>query len=186
MKKFTIFIVLMLFLAGCGAKDTGVRGYSSTSSDGSYVNIHYSEDSFSEGTIETNKGTYRFSYASDGELSIIYPNDYLYSYKAINGAIMTGWPYEKTAEELGYMEGFILARHIEGASGSEVSTKKVPLITSLLLIAIGGWHIYSPKTAWRLSRRWLFKKAEPSDLILGVYCFEGFIIVFIGIMSLFS
>lgn len=185
MKKIVAFAVLILFLAGCSSKETAETNYATTA-DGQDIVISFIEGTKSEGTITAENGTYSFSYSMDGTLSIIYPNGYTYSQKDMNGGIASSWPYNETAEELGYINGSSLAWSMSSASGSNTDAKKVPVIVSLLVIAVGIWFICSPKNIWWLSRGWWYKNAEPSDLGLVVYRLVGCALTFIGIISFFA
>ena len=186
MKKIATVLIFILLFTGCVSKASSSSSYSSASSDGSYMNIFFSEGTSSEGVINTDKGDYAFSYKRDGSIGIVYPNGYIYSYRNMDGAIMTNWTYDETPEEMGYIDGLSLVESVERFSKSRAPAKKVPLSGSLLIIAVGGWQIYSPKSIWWLSRGWLYKNAEPSDAALIMYGLGGVTIVFVGIMSLFS
>ncbi len=185
MKKIAAFLTagLILFLAGCSSKEAAEIDYV-TSVDGQEVVVSFFEGTKSEGTITAENGTYSFSYAMDGTLSIIYPNGYTYSQKDINGGIAVSWPHTETAEELGYLNGFFLAQMI--SSASDGNTKSGAAIVSPLSIALGIWFVCSPKSVWWLSRGWWYKNAEPSDLGLLVYRLTGCVLAFIGILSFFA
>jgi len=186
-KKIAAFLVagLILLLAGCSRKEAVETDYAATAG-GQDIVISFLEGTKSEGTITAENGTYSFSYSMDGTLSIIYPNGYTYSQKDMNGGIASSWPYAETAEELGYIDGFSLAWSISSAPDGNASTKTVPVIVSLLIIAAGIWFACSPKSIWWLSRGWWYKNAEPSDLGLVVYRLIGCILAFVGIISFFA
>ena len=200
MKKILVFIVFIVLLTGCGGGSSSsnaiaidyIAGDYITGVDGQNVTISFDDNTRSAGTISSDNGIYRFSYETDGTFNIIYPDGYVHTHRNAQGA-MLDWTGEKSPEELGYINAIFLAEAVNeavmnpiGINNANARTKEVPLIASLLIIAVGIWQTCSPKSMWWLSKGWLYKNAEPSDMALIMYGFGGVVIVFVGIMSLFS
>lgn len=59
-------------------------------------------------------------------------------------------------------------------------------LISLVLIIFSLICVISPEVGWYLNRGWMYKKAEPSDLYLGVGRISGVIGCIIGILLLFT
>lgn len=191
-KIITIIIALisLVFIAAGCSRDIVVDDNYTTTVDGHDAVISFLEGNHSEGTIDVNNFTYKFAYSMDGSLSIVYPNGYTYSQRDVGGAIAVSADYDaKEVEELGYIDGFSLARAISSASDSGNASGKsggVSVIASLFLLAIGIWYVADPRSAWWISRGWWFKNAEPSDSALMLYRMGGCILVFVGIISFFT
>jgi len=195
MKKNRIFILAItvllvlsvcLLLSGCTKEAAASMDYLTTV-DGQDIIITFPAGTKSEGSISSDNGKYTFSYFSDGTLNIIYPNGYEYSQMSVNGATATSWDYEKTPEDLGFISGFSLAWSIDSASRTESSnTQTISPLLSVLIVCVGVWFTWKPKSIWWLARGWMFKNVEPSDLALGIYRVLGVIIAIIGIISFFT
>jgi len=173
-------------LSGCMQQELPSRDYHTTV-DEQDIAIAFPAGTRSEGTITSARGRYRFSYAADGTLTIVYPNEAIYTRKTVNGGTAAFLGLEDSAEELGYIEGFSLAWAIEAAAKIDSgSTKAVSPALSLLLLVVGALFVWKPETVWWLERGWLFKHAEASEMALTVYRGVGFIIILIGVISFFA
>lgn len=189
-KKLTsillLFVCVVLLFAGCANEKQENNEYTETI-DGQEITISFNQGTKSEGVITSENGDYVFSYSFDGTLTIVYPNGYIYSQRSVNGGTVTSWDYNEDAEDLGFIIGYALAWSIESASRVEPSNAKtVSPILSILIVAVGAWLVWKPKTAWWLARGWMFKNVEPSDLALGIYRGIGIVIVIIGAISFFA
>lgn len=184
-----IMVCSVLMLFGC-SKEIDMNIDYTTTIDGQDAVISFLEGSLSEGTINADNGTYTFAYSVDGTLAIVYPNGYIYSQRDVGGGIAVPADYDASAvEKLGYIDGFLLASAISSAADSGRATNDtdgVPIILSLLLLAIGIWFVSAPRSAWWISRGWWFKNAEPSDLALILCRLGGCMLVFVGIISFFA
>jgi len=190
MKKIiALMCCAVLVFSGC-SKEADVNADYSTTIDGQDAVISFLDGTLSEGTITAENGTYSFSYSMDGTLSIVYPNGYTYSQSDLGGAIAISADYNAdTIEEWGYIDGYSLAWAISSASDSSRASKDtngVPAILSLIILALGIWFVWSPKSVWWIARGWWFKNAEPSDLALILYRGGGCLLALFGIISFFA
>ena len=96
--------------------------------------------------------------------------------------------FDPGAEALGYAMGFDLAWAVSDAVDSTRHTtgKRVNPVSSVLLLAMGGWFAFFPRSAWWLARGMWYKNAEPSDLALVLYRLGGGGLLFVGVLSLFA
>lgn len=186
---FLTFIILIIFTAyitaGCSKKNN-TNDTHIVDINGQNAVITYEEGTYSEGKINIDDFTYEFAYSMNGSLSIIYPNGYKYSQTDVGGAIGVPIDYDASyVESLGYIDGFTLARALSSASyrPETVNGSRVSPIESVVLLLVGIWLVFSPKSAWWVSVGWRFKNAEPSDLALMLNRIGGGILVFIGIIS---
>lgn len=189
-KKLTgtllLLICILLFFSSCAKAEPENVPYSTTV-DGQDITISFYERTKSEGTITSENGVYTFSYSFDGTFFVVYPNGYTYSQKNTNGAIGVSWDYNESPEELGYISGFNLEWAVESASKSDsVNQKAVSPIISIVLLGSGLFCMLSPKSLWWLSRGWMYKNVEPSDLVLLIYRIVGIIAVLFGLISFFA
>ena len=53
---------------------------------------------------------------------------------------------------------------------------------SLLLLGLGAWNLFAPKSAWWLARGWWYKNAEPSDLAIAAYRIGGVCLLIAGVI----
>ena len=189
-KLTSILLLLLCFnllFSGC-AKETATSVDYFTTVNGQDITISFPAGTRSEGSIKSDNGVYSFSYSDDGSFSVVYPNGDSYSHRNINGGVASSadFDYDKIIA-LGYIDGLSLERAVQEASRPvSSSTKAVSPILSALVVAVGVWFTWKPKSVWWLARGWMFKNVEPSDLAFGVYRGIGIIIVTIGIISFFA
>lgn len=116
------------------------------------------------------------------------PDRYLYVYEQTNisGGIATPADYdgaERSAK--GYLDGFSLVWGIEGAADQARNTRSgggpSPFL-ALLLLGLGAWNLFAPKSAWWLARGWWYKNAEPSDLAIAAYRIGGVCLLIAGVI----
>ena len=179
-------IIIILLVSGCTRETTVDVGYSTTI-NGQDILILFNEGTRSEGTIISDNGIYTFAYYLDGTFAVVYPNGYRYTFRDINGAIASSWSLNESAEELGFIDGMNLELAVRSASrATQGSQRTVSPLVSILLIGLGLLNILKPKSIWWISRGWMFKNVEPSDLVLGVYRIIGIIVAFVGLISFFA
>ena len=183
---FLLIITSILLVSGCTREHVVDADYI-TIVDGQTITVLFNEGTRSEGTIKSENGVYTFAYSFDGTFTVVYPNGYEYSQRNINGGITSSWSLDKSAEELGFIDGFGLEWAVRNASQSTMGNQRtVSPIISILLIGLGLFNIILPKNLWWLSRGWMYKNVDPSDLALGIYRVIGIIFVFFGIISFFA
>ena len=154
------------------------------------ITVEFAPHSLSEGTARADGQEYPFAYDVNGELTITYPNGYTYTRQEESLVIMESWPYDQTAEEMGYADGRALAEAIQQAAEAERqatgSSRRVPLVVPILLLGVGAWHVVWPLSLWWLERGWWYKNAQPSDGALMLYRLLGCFLVFLGILALLA
>ena len=176
-------VLLLLFLPACARENTPEPDYFTTV-DGQDIRISFDAGTRSEGTISSEHGDYRFAYHADGSFSVVYPNGYQYSQKTLNGASGSSWNYAESPSELGYIEGFVLEWAVRDAITPATNrTRGVSPLVSIGLLGFGLFCILAPKSLWWISRGWMYKNVEPSDLILGVYRVGGILAVLFAVLS---
>ena len=176
----------MLFLfSACSNRNSSNEPFNTTV-DGQSVTISFKNGTKSEGVITSDKGDYAFSYPFPDTFSVIYPNGYEYSHKSMNGTIAESSGSYDSTEGSGYISGISLEMAINSAAqATSAGQRVVSPIVSIILLGLGVFCIISPKSLWWLTRGWMYKNVEPSDLALGIYRVSGVIVVLIGIISFF-
>ena len=179
-------MLVMALLPACTNEKPANEPYRTTV-DGQDLTVMFNEGTKSEGTISSVKGDYAFSCSIDGTLSITYPNGFLYTQRNFDGGTIAA-SLDDEAVNLGYIDGMSLGHAINAASsqGSTTNTKAVSPFVSVLLVAVGAIFIFAPKGLWWLSRGWMYKNVEPSDLALGIYRAIGVVVVIVGVISFFA
>ena len=176
-------LVLLLFPA-CSNEKPDNEPFD-TIANGQAITISFNDGTKSGGRITSDKGVYTFSYSNDGTLSITYPNGFLYTQRSINGG--TSSSFDDEAVSLGYIDGMSLGRAINAASDrGATNAKAVSPIVSVLLLVLGALFIFAPKGLWWISRGWMYKNVEPSDLALGMYRVIGVVVVIAGVITFFA
>ena len=148
--------------------------------------IKFDKGTHSAGTITMENGEYKFIYDTNGEITITYPDGYIYTQTNMNGAYATPADYDVLeVEAKGYIDGFSLVWGIESAIDERSSNSKgsASPFLAIALVGLGAWNFFAPKSAWWLARGWWYKNAEPSELAVGLYRIGGVLLIFIGILS---
>jgi hypothetical protein len=184
---FLLWVIPFLLVSGCAREKETDTAYSAAI-DGQEITILFNEGTRSAGTILSENGVYTFAYSLGGTFSVVYPNGYEYSQTKMNGAIAASpWNLNESAEELGFIDGFDLESAVSSASRpTSRNPKAVSPVISVLLTGGGLLSTFRPRSLWWLSRGWMYKNAEPSDLALAVYCITGIFVAFIGLISFFA
>lgn len=189
MRKAAIFALLACFLlslTACGKADPVVQTQAIEAGGQSLI-VQFDENTLSAGIIQAENGEYAFEYDGHGGLTIVYPDGYVYTQTAVNGGI--GFPADYDAaerESKGYVDGFSLHWGLEtamdNARGALRSGGSPNLLLALLLLALGAWNLFAPRSSWQLSHGWRYKNAEPSDLALTLYRLGGILLIFAGVL----
>lgn len=183
MKRMGLLVLAALmcvFITGCGKRSGLISA--DVSGLGQDVTIDRAEQ-----TITAGEDVYRYS-ASDTQVSITYPNGYVYSETSYgDGTASASWrtpvnaPGILGAQDIGYLDEDKLVALIRGPSygfGGGV-------LPGLLLMGIGILNLAAPKFGWTLSYGWRYKNAEPSDAALILRRVTGALTLVIGIVVLF-
>lgn len=148
-----LFCLLPLLLAACGREEPQSRSVS-VEIGGQSALVTFPPGTLSEGTISTDRGSYTFSYAPNGQLTVTYP-----------AGISLVWGIERAMDDAG------------GRSRSGPSP-----VLAFVLMALGAWNLLAPKSAWWISRGWWYRNAQPSDLALGFYRVAGVLLLGAGVL----
>lgn len=185
MKKLLLLFSLCCVLLACASCRADTQPPSQeVSIDGQTAVVTFDPENYSAGTVSTQHGEYSFAYDRNGEVTITYPDGYVYTQRNMNGAIAMPVDYDAAEREAkGYVSGLSLVWGIESAMKSDSRDGGSPsLLLALLLIGFGVWSLCAPKSAWWIAHGWRYKNAEPSDLAIGLYRVGGGALVFIGIL----
>lgn len=175
----------LLLFSACAAPASEAK-VETVSVDGATLTVTFDPGTLSAGVIQTEHGQYTFRYESPETIVIQYPDGYVYEQTNISGGIATPADYdgaERSAK--GYLDGFSLVWGIEGAADQARNTRAgsgpSPFL-ALLLLGLGAWNLFAPKSAWWLARGWWYKNAEPSDLAIAAYRIGGVCLLIAGVI----
>lgn len=178
-------LLCLLLLSACAAPAPEAK-VETIAVDGVALTVTFDPGTLSAGSIQTEHGQYTFRYESPETIVIQYPDGYVYEQTNISGGIATPADYdgaERAAK--GYLDGFSLVWGIEGAAEQARNTRAgsgpSPFL-ALLLLGLGAWNLFAPKSAWWLARGWWYKNAEPSDLAIAAYRIAGVCLLFAGVI----
>ena len=164
--RIIAYTLLGLLLFSACAAPAPASKVETVSVDGATLTVTFDPGTLSAGVIQTEHGQYTFRYESPETIVIQYPDGYVYEQTNISGGIATPADYdgaERSAK--GYLDGFSLVWGIEGAADQARNTRSgsgpSPFL-ALLLLGLGAWNLFAPKSAWWLARGWWYKNAEPS------------------------
>ena len=178
-------LLCLLLFSACAAPASEAK-VETVSVDGVTLTVTFDPGTLSAGTIQTEHGQYTFRYESPDTIVIQYPDGYVYEQTNISGGIATPADYDG-AERIakGYLDGFSLVWGIEGAADQARNTRAgsgpSPFL-ALLLLGLGAWNLFAPKSAWWLARGWWYKNAEPSDLAIAAYRIGGVCLLIAGVI----
>lgn len=178
-------LLCLLLFSACAAPASEAK-VETVSVDGATLAVTFDPGTLSAGTIQTEHGQYTFRYESPDTIVIQYPDGYVYEQTNISGGIATPADYDG-AERIakGYLDGFSLVWGIEGAADQARNTRAgsgpSPFL-ALLLLGLGAWNLFAPKSAWWLARGWWYKNAEPSDLAIAAYRIGGVCLLIAGVI----
>lgn len=191
MKKYMTLLLALLLVLGmsvsCGHEEpteTAVH----TAIGGQEMTVTFDPGTYSEGRIESAKGTYTFAYSMNGDLEITYPDGSSCTYRKTQNAASLGASPDFDPGSKGYPDGLSMAWGIESAiDQAKPSTEnRGNALLGILLLAVGAWFAFAPRSAWYLNHGWRFKNAEPSDAILMLYGLGGGVLLFIGAICLLA
>lgn len=180
---YTLLCLLLFSACAAPAPESKVE---TVSVDGVTLTVTFDPGTLSAGTIQTEHGQYTFRYESPDTIVIQYPDGYVYEQTNISGGIATPADYDG-AERIakGYLDGFSLVWGIEGAADQARNTRAgsgpSPFL-ALLLLGLGAWNLFAPKSAWWLARGWWYKNAAPSDLAIAAYRIGGVCLLIAGVI----
>ena len=177
----TAIILLILALSSCSASNPD--GSYTVETDGKTFTIYPESNRISD-------GEYTYTYQPTGRgVNITYPNKATYqenrhSYSDTGTSSSAGW--SDNYDDKTYTSGDILAdaleKEIHGSGGPSMGD----ILISLLLAALGLWHLFLPENAWQITRGWKYKNAEPTDTALLFTRISGALVLVVAVMKLFS
>lgn len=184
--RIIAYTLLCLLLFSACAAPAPASKVETVSVDGATLTVTFDPGTLSAGVIQTEHGQYTFRYESPETIVIQYPDGYVYEQTNISGGIATPADCdgaERSAK--GYLDGFSLVWGIEGAADQARNTRSgggpSPFL-ALLLLGLGAWNLFAPKSAWWLARGWWYKNAEPSDLAIAAYRIGGVCLLIAGVI----
>ena len=146
--------------------------------DGQAAVVLFEPGNLSVGMVQTDKGIYSFVWNQKGELKITYPDQTQFTYRKNGGGISS---IDFDPESKGYISGIAMAWGIESAIEAAQSKKDGGYaLPGILLLALGAWNAFAPRSAWYFSYGWRFRNAEPSDVALAVQTIGGVILLLVG------
>lgn len=157
---------------------------------GQDVHIRFDEDSTLSGTVEGDGVSYRFAYAENYDLEILYPDGKSYLWDGGSGQ----WPHGETAAQSGWLPGEDLALSLDLASGADLARnppedtaqqRGVSPFIAVILAALGLWLLLSPKRAWNIFVESFRPEAEPRPRTLLIYRLVGAALALTGLLLLF-
>jgi hypothetical protein len=153
---------------------------------GETVTVTFEPNNRSAGTVDTDNGQYAFAYDTSGAITVTYPDGSVYSQREMNGATAV-YDDDDAAEAKGYLAGYDIVWAIEDAIDQDrndsASDGSSPLIAVVLLL-LGVWNLFAPKSVWWLGHGWAYRNAEPSDLALTMYRLGGVVLIILGVLCL--
>ena len=176
MRKIRCLLVgiLLISLCACSSAETT---YTIEKNGKSYV------VETENGTIYDGNYTYEYTFSGNSSscrIHIDYPNGASYQYQMSDGIGKMNATGDYDSEK--YADGDILC---------EVLLEKVPqkldfgnVLIEILLAAAGLFFCVFPRAAWYLECGWRFRKADPSDLALGINRTVGIVLIVTAILLL--
>ena len=164
-----LFLFLCLFLTGCGAEPAPTV----------YEADGFTLDKAAQ-TITKGENVYHYEISPNSEVTITYPNGATYWRKYDQNGYVGGWS-----------DDYDGVRYADGDTLMDLVSYQPPRRSrgsgpaGLLLLALGLFHLLSPRTAWFLSYGWRYRDAEPSDAALVFNRIGGVIALLVGVLLLF-
>ena len=186
MKKWLTFFLgslLFLSLCCCTSSESADASYT-TVVDGVSLTVDPKNNTISDGT---NLYRYTISAESSGyQFNVTYPNGSSWWWnEQTSGGFSTGYGgWSDDYNELSYVAGSIL-RDVSLRSAPERQQSKNVLLI-VLLLAIGVFNLFFPRTAWYLSYGWRYSNAEPSDAALAFNQIGGGTAVLIALILIIA
>ncbi len=189
MKKTAMFsLAILLTLSLCACSPAGSSNTYTVTRNGTDYTVDQEN-----GTISDGLNTYQFTFsgnASGYDIKITYPNGSTYSWHTQTSSSGTGfgsggWSDDYDADR--YVSGDELCDLLlAGAPKAPRNSSPEKFLIVLLLLALGGFNIASPQTAWYLSEGWKFRDAEPSQLALGLTRAGGAACCVVAVIVIFA
>ena len=181
MKKCLCIAMLMFLLAtliSCAVEEPKGK-FVTIEIDGQAAVVLFEPGNLSVGMVQTDKGIYSFVWNQKGELKITYPDQTQFTYRK-NGDGISSIDFDP--ESKGYISGIAMAWGIESAMDAAQPQKDGGgyVLAGILLLALGAWNAFAPRSAWYISYGWRFRNAEPSDAALAVQAIGGVILLMVG------
>lgn len=179
MKRILLLVALLALLCSCGKGDPAIYD---VTKDGMTFTVDRTAKTITRGEI-----VYQYE-VSGQNVTVTYPNGASYFQQHYPGGTVStysaGWNeiYESSHDIPGETLVAVLAKEWVPRGSS---SRGNPLL-GLLIIALGGWNVISPRTAWEVSYGWRYKDAEPSDAALYVGRIGGIVALFIGVVVMFA
>ena len=182
----TVFLLLSVSVS-CGHEEP-TETVVNTTIGGQEMTVTFNPGTYSEGRIESATGAYSFAYNRSGDLEITYPDGSSCTYRKTQNAASLGASPDFDPGSKGYPDGITMAWGIEHAiDQARPSTEnRGNVLLGILLLAVGAWFAFAPRSAWYLGHGWRFKNAEPSDAVLVLYGLGGGVLLFIGAICLLA
>lgn len=179
MKKYLLMTMCLLLvfpmIACTGSKQQDTKTIS-------LDDIIYTVDQ-QQGTIWDGQDTYHYAADSSG-ITITYPDDETYTWKKVNGfGAGTCSPGFDAAK---FRDPFLLLDVIENASSAGALPKPGHIGIGVFLLLVGIFHTGWPYRAWYLSRGWMYKDAEPSDVASVIFRISGIVAIIMGVLLLLT
>lgn len=162
MKRYPFFVFLLLLLLSLSACAQQVSVYT-VERDG----VNYTVDT-ENATVFDGENSYTYKLIGDEEdyeLTVVYPDGSSFTYTRSGAGSI--WGASEDYDESRYVSGELLCAVITEGKPQEISVGKI--LISLILFALGVFHIVCPRVAWLALNGWRFRNrrnVEPSELLL--------------------
>lgn len=191
MKKYISLVLMFLVLlcSACGSEKEPESKSTFTQIDGQTAVVTLEPGNWSAGTVQTDKGTYTFAWDRSGDLKITYPDGTSCTYWSQNMSSGISASPDFSPVSKGYIDGMSMAWGIENAIDEMRPARNSGggnALLGLLLLAVGAFGTFAPRTAWYLSYGWRFRDAEPSDAALTIQIIGGVILLLVGFVCLLA
>lgn len=191
--SIVLALAMLALLGGCGGQNDREIAYSAKIGDVDATIIFTDPDN---GRIVTDAGTYEFEhseYSYQVAFTLTYPNGestMLYKAQGAASAKWTDGASPREMERLGYLDINRACNAVEACNpvfdeGRKLVDLNWPLIGAALLIGIISIiSVASPDGMWHFNIGWMFRNAEPSDLLLNLYRVFGYIGIVAAVIML--
>lgn len=186
MKQRMIIFLLLCLLVMTGTACSGAaqeQDGQTVRLDGQTAVIVFADEAKTAGTVSAENGDYTFAYNADGDLTITYPDGYVYRQYNLDGSVAVPTSYDAEAVTAkGYLDGMSLGQSIENAAQDGQSSIRPSIFLAVVLTALGAWNLCAPKSVWWVSHGLFDRTATPSELALRVYRIFGGVLLALGVL----
>lgn len=176
MKRFLLFILIAILLAGCSLNEP-VSPY--------VVEKYYTSFTIDPENGTISDGTHTYEYEINGNTTVItYPNGATYWWTQDGSHGTGGWDNGYSLVGFPYVSGDTLVSVLDGERPDNKPSKNFLVV--LLLGAVGIWYTASPYSAWYMSYGWRYKDAEPSTAALIMARVSGVLLLIFSVMLLLT